>query len=116
LDPVTAALQEIWGPNGLSARGTIRRNHLNARISRVHHDDEGPDFMNSSINMEQIDVQRIELAVLRQEHRDLDDAISALQDRHSADVLTIKRLKKQKLALKDKIFALEDKVTPDIIA
>jgi hypothetical protein len=30
--------------------------------------------------------------------------------------LAIKRLKKQKLALKDKIVALEDKVTPDIIA
>ncbi|MCO4848188.1 MAG: DUF465 domain-containing protein [Yoonia sp.] len=72
--------------------------------------------MNSSVNMDKIDVQRIELAVLRQEHRDLDDAISALQDRRSADILSIKRLKKQKLALKDKIFALEDKVTPDIIA
>lgn len=72
--------------------------------------------MNSSANMEQIDVLRIELAVLRQQHRDLDDAISALQDRHAVDVLSIKRLKKQKLALKDKIYALEDKVTPDIIA
>ncbi len=72
--------------------------------------------MNSSAKMDQIDVQRIELAVLRQEHRDLDDAISALQDRHAADVLSIKRLKKQKLALKDKIASLEDKVTPDIIA
>jgi hypothetical protein len=66
--------------------------------------------------MDQIDVQRIELAVLRQEHRDLDDAISALQERHAADVLSIKRLKKQKLALKDKIASLEDQVTPDIIA
>ena len=66
--------------------------------------------------MAKIDVQRIELAVLRQEHRDLDDAINALQDRHSADILTIKRLKKLKLVLKDKIFLLEDKVTPDIIA
>lgn len=72
--------------------------------------------MNSSTKMDQIDVQRIELAVLRQEHRDLDDAISALQDLHAADVLSIKRLKKQKLALKDKIASLEDKVTPDIIA
>ena len=72
--------------------------------------------MNSSTQMDQIDVQRIELAVLRQEHRDLDDAICALQDRHAADVLSIKRLKKQKLALKDKIASLEDKVTPDIIA
>ena len=72
--------------------------------------------MNSSAKMDQIEVLQIELAVLRQEHRDLDDAITALQDRQAADVLAIKRLKKQKLALKDKIVALEDKVTPDIIA
>lgn len=72
--------------------------------------------MNSSAKMDQIEVLRIELAVLRQEHRDLDYAITALQDRQAADVLAIKRLKKQKLALKDKIVALEDKVTPDIIA
>ena len=72
--------------------------------------------MNSSAKMDQIEVLRIELAVLRQEHRDLDDAITAQQDRQAADVLAIKRLKKQKLALKDKIVALEDKVTPDIIA
>ena len=72
--------------------------------------------MNSSAKMDQIEVLRIELAVLRQEHRDLDDAITALQDRQAADVLAIKRLKKQKLALKDKIVELEDKVTPDIIA
>ncbi len=72
--------------------------------------------MNSSAKMDQIEVLRIELAVLRQEHRDLDDVITALQDRQAADVLAIKRLKKQKLALKDKIVALEDKVTPDIIA
>ena len=72
--------------------------------------------MNSSAKMDQIEVLRIELAVLRQEHRDLDDAITALQDRQAADVLAIKRLKKQKIALKDKIVALEDKVTPDIIA
>ena len=72
--------------------------------------------MNSSAKMDQIEVLQIELAVLRQEHRDLDYAITALQDRQAADVLAIKRLKKQKLALKDKIVALEDKVTPDIIA
>ena len=72
--------------------------------------------MNSSAKMDQIEVLRIELAVLRQEHRDLDDTITALQDRQAADVLAIKRLKKQKLVLKDKIVALEDKVTPDIIA
>jgi hypothetical protein len=72
--------------------------------------------MNSSARMEQLVVLRVQLGVLRQEHRDLDDAIHALQDTGKADMLTIKRLKKQKLGLKDKIAVLEDRVTPDIIA
>lgn len=72
--------------------------------------------MNSSARMEQLEVLRIQLGVLRQEHRDLDDAIHALQDTGKADMLTVKRLKKQKLALKDKITVLEDRVVPDIIA
>ncbi len=66
--------------------------------------------------MEQLDVLRIELGVYRQEHRDLDDAIYALQDTGTANMLTIKRLKKQKLALKDKISVLEDRIIPDITA
>ncbi|WP_377508332.1 YdcH family protein [Octadecabacter sp. R77987] len=72
--------------------------------------------MNTSSRMEQLDVLRYELEVMRQEHRDLDDAIHALQERGGADMLTMKRLKKQKLALKDKIVQLEDRITPDIIA
>ena len=72
--------------------------------------------MNSSARMEQLEVLRIQLGVLRQEHRDLDEAIHALQETGKADMLTIKRLKKQKLALKDKIAVLEDRTTPDIIA
>ncbi len=72
--------------------------------------------MNSSARMEQLDVLRIQLGVLRQEHRGLDDAIHALQETGKTDMLTIKRLKKQKLALKDKIAVLEDRVIPDIIA
>ena len=58
----------------------------------------------------------MQLGILRQEHRDLDDAIRALEETGTADMLTVKRLKKQKLALKDKITILEDRVTPDIIA
>ena len=72
--------------------------------------------MNSSARMEQLEVLRIELGVLRQEHRDLDDAIHGHEATGTADMLAVKRLKKQKLALKDKIGALEDRVTPDIIA
>ncbi len=72
--------------------------------------------MNISAKLEQIEVMRIKLAVLKREHRDLDEAIHALQDRGSSDMLTIKRLKKQKLALKDQIVQLEDRILPDIIA
>lgn len=62
------------------------------------------------------EVLRVELAVLKREHRDLDEAIVALQERTTADQLTIRRLKKQKLGLKDKIARIEDQLTPDIIA
>lgn len=72
--------------------------------------------MNSSARMEQLEVLRVELEVLKREHRDLDEAIRALEDQGRADMLTIKRLKKQKLRLKDKISALEDRIFPDIIA
>lgn len=62
------------------------------------------------------DVLRLKLDVLRQEHRDLDDAITALEEQGRADQLTLRRLKKQKLALKDRIARIEDELTPDIIA
>ena len=66
--------------------------------------------------MDPEDVLRTQLPALRQQHRDLDEAIAALQDRSMADMLQIKRLKKQKLALKDRLARIEDELTPDIIA
>ncbi|MBN2905964.1 MAG: DUF465 domain-containing protein [Rhodobacteraceae bacterium] len=72
--------------------------------------------MNIASEMNFEDVQRVKLEVLRREHRDLDNAIHALQDRGTSDPFTLKRLKKQKLALKDRIALLEDQLTPDIIA
>lgn len=59
---------------------------------------------------------RIELARLRQEHRDLDAAITALATAGGADSLQIQRLKKRKLVLKDRISRMEDQLLPDIIA
>jgi hypothetical protein len=76
----------------------------------------GESGMNMSAQMETEEVLRIKLEVLRREHRDLDEAIHALQERGSADLLTVRRLKKQKLALKDQIRILEDRILPDIIA
>ena len=56
------------------------------------------------------------LAELREEHKDLDDSIRALEERFQPDMLQIARLKRKKLALKDEIGRLEDLLTPDIIA
>lgn len=57
-----------------------------------------------------------ELTRLREEHRDLDSAIRTLEAAGQPDRLQIKRLKKRKLLLKDRISTLEDTLTPDIIA
>ncbi len=56
------------------------------------------------------------LAQLKEEHRDLDSAIKALQALAMNDELQIKRMKKRKLALRDRIQGLEDILCPDIIA
>ena len=78
----------------------------------------GRNGMDASFDgsMDRSEILCLELEVLRGEHRDLDDAISALQEKAGADRLTIQRLKKRKLLLKDKIAHLEDQITPDIIA
>lgn len=72
--------------------------------------------MNAPTEMDILAVKRVRLEVLRREHRDLDDAIHALETSGRGDQLTLRRLKKQKLALKDRISRLEDEITPDIIA
>ena len=59
---------------------------------------------------------REQLARLQQEHRDLDAAIAALIGSPGADLIQVQRLKKRKLVLRDKIRAIEDQLTPDIIA
>lgn len=53
---------------------------------------------------------------LRQEHRDLDAAITALAGQSVPDQLQLARLKKRKLRLRDEIAILEDYLLPDIIA
>ena len=72
--------------------------------------------MNAPDEMNPIDVMRVRLEVLRREHGDLDHAIRAIEERGTGDMFTIRRLKKQKLRLKDEIRYLEDQVNPDIIA
>lgn len=56
------------------------------------------------------------LTELRKAHRHLDNEVTALHSNGVTDMLKIARLKKMKLRLKDQIAALEDQITPDIIA
>ncbi len=59
---------------------------------------------------------RSTLAMLREEHRDLDSAIAALEMAVIPDRLQIQRLKKRKLMIKDQLIRLEALLVPDIIA
>ena len=56
------------------------------------------------------------LTEYEEEHRDLDQIIIQIQERNTIDFLQIKRLKKRKLILKDKIINLRNQLEPDIIA
>jgi len=62
------------------------------------------------------EAMRIRLAMLEEEHRDLDLAIAALEARPDRQMLVIARLKKKKLVIKDRITKLRDLIEPDIIA
>lgn len=59
------------------------------------------------------DALRTRLQILQVEHRDLDEAIRALAARPGHDQLSLQRLKKRKLQLKDRIEALERLLAPD---
>ena len=59
---------------------------------------------------------RTQLAELRLEHRDLDDAIHRLTVDPTADQLRLTRMKKRKLLLKDTIARLESRLIPDLDA
>lgn len=61
-------------------------------------------------------VIRARLALLRQEHSDLNAAVESMSGDLAPDMLRLARLKKRKLQLRDQIAALEDRLTPDIIA
>lgn len=58
---------------------------------------------------------RLSHARLKTEHADFDAAINAMMAT-GCNPLQIQRMKKKKLALKDKLTQLEDQILPDIIA
>ncbi len=59
---------------------------------------------------------RHHLHELQVEHRDLDQVIAHLTGNPPPDELLVRRLKKRKLGLKDKILLLEEMLVPDIPA
>ena len=56
------------------------------------------------------------LAFLKAEHRRLDAEIELLRTSGNCDQLELARMKKRKLALKDEIQLISDRIVPDIIA
>jgi hypothetical protein len=59
---------------------------------------------------------RTQLQNLIQQHRDLDTAILSLAQTGTGDQLQLRRLKKMKLDIKDRIQVIENMLIPDIIA
>ena len=66
--------------------------------------DERPEMLREHLNQ------------LKQQHRDLDAAITSLEMTGTADQLQLRRLKKHRLMLKDRIAKVADQMLPDIIA
>jgi hypothetical protein len=75
-----------------------------------------PTAQERTVNEDERSKLEAEIERLREEHRDLDVAIEALSRASEADRLQVQRLKKRKLALRDRLSALQDALTPDIIA
>lgn len=67
------------------------------------------------MNLEEIEVESA-LVRMKQEHRDLDDAITALGVAGTFDQLQVQRMKKRKLVLRDEISTFQTRLLPDIIA
>ncbi len=66
--------------------------------------------------MTDIEALKKKLEDLKKEHRNLDEEITGLMEARPVDQLEIQRLKKRKLALKDEIIQIENRLLPDIIA
>lgn len=69
--------------------------------------DHGPDEEKAAL---------ARLAMLRQEHGDIDASVAAVLAQPMPDQLRVARLKKKKLLLRDQIVSLENSLMPDIIA
>ncbi len=59
---------------------------------------------------------RSKLHALEVEHRDLDDVIAQLTQAPPRDELLMRRLKRRKLMLKDRISMIQRMLEPDVLA
>lgn len=66
--------------------------------------------------MPETEVLAVELRVMRATHRSLDDEIANLERATAPNAMLIRQLKRRKLALKDAISRIEERLFPDIIA
>ncbi len=71
---------------------------------------------NQALTSEEIAEIEARLHELQIEHRDLDAVIDHLEESPPADQLLVRRMKKRKLLLKDRIMQLEAQLVPDIPA
>lgn len=62
------------------------------------------------------EIVRVKLKALLAEHRRLNETVDRLSAEAKTPSLELQRLKKRRLALKDQIAVLQDRITPDIIA
>ena len=80
-------------------------------------DELPPDKPEQEISEELSEEDMINLLErLKTEHRAVDREIKAMIETGVMDMLKVKRMKKIKLAMKDKITFIENQITPDIIA
>lgn len=68
------------------------------------------------VRMSREETLQMKLAALTDEHRRLDDKVDALAADPMISSFELRRLKKRKLALRDAIEIVRDRLTPDIIA
>lgn len=69
-----------------------------------------------NLAMSEKDVLASQLEILKRTHRDLDAEIHEIAEHTPFDQLSLQRLKREKLQLKDRIKRIEDRLVPDIIA
>lgn len=66
--------------------------------------------------MDDTEALKKKLSTLMAEHRQMDEEIAELIEFGPFDQLAVQRLKRRKLALKDEIIQIKNRLLPDIIA